>query len=200
MTEFLKIIFNRSDQPISDEELVKGCIKQERKFQNMLYKKYSGKMMGVCLGYTKDKDTAKDLLQDAFIKVFTKIQHYTNEGSLEGWVRRVVVNTAIDYYRKSSKLYVSNTKNEFIPTVDNYILEQLNSEDLIKLIRKLPDGYRLVFNLNVIEGYTHEEIAKQLGITESTSRSQLTRARKLLQEWVLKMSDFKSNNSQSNAG
>ena len=156
-------------------------------------------MMGVCLGYTKDKDAAKDLLQDAFIKIFTKIQHYNNEGSLEGWIRKVVVNTAIDYYRKSSKLYVSNVENETVSTVDNLILDQLNSEDLLKLIRKLPDGYRIVFNLNVVEGYTHEEIAQQLGITESTSRSQLTRARKLLQEWVLKMSDFKSN-TQFNAG
>lgn len=191
MTGFLKLIWNKDDPRHSDELLVKGCIKQDRKCQELLYKKYSRKMMGVCFGYTKDHDAAKDLLQESFIKVFDKIKNYNNDGSLEGWIRRIVVNTAIDYYRKVSKLYVSNIENEKTELVDNLILDQFNNEDLLMLIRKLPEGYRIVFNLNVIEGYTHEEIAEKLGITESTSRSQLSRARKLLQEWILEMSDAK---------
>lgn len=191
MTGFLKLIWNKGDLNLSDELLAEGCSRHDRKCQELLYKKYSSKMMGVCMGYTKDHDTAKDLLQESFIKVFNKIKDYNNEGSLEGWIRRIVVNTAIDYYRKASKLYVANIDNRKTEPIDNLILDQFNNEDLLKLIRKLPEGYRIVFNLNVVEGYTHEEIAEKLGITESTSRSQLSRARKLLQDWILEMSDAK---------
>lgn len=187
MAKLLKFLFTDKNTLLTDEKLVEGCLGKERSYQELLYKKFAAKMMGVCLGYTKDKDAAKDLLQEAFIKVFNNISNYNGQGSLEGWIRRIVVNTAIDQYRKENKLYVSNIEKETPPSVDNSILEQVNSEELLQLIRKLPEGYRMVFNLYAVEGYSHEEIADQLKITESTSRSQLARARKLLQEWITEL-------------
>lgn len=191
MTGILKFIVKKNSNH-DDELLIEGCLKQDRRSQELLYKKYSKRMFGVCLGYAKDHDSAKEILQESFIKVFNKIKDYKSEGSLEGWIRRLVVNTAIDHHRKSSRLYVSNMGDERIESVENEVLEQFNSEELLDLIRKLPEGYRVIFNLSVVEGYSHEEIGEQLGITPSTSRSQLARARKLLQEWILERSNVKS--------
>lgn len=172
----------------SDEELIRNCIQQDRKAQELLYHKFSKKMYGVCLGYAKDRDEAKDILQEGFIKVFTNLKKYTTDGSFEGWIRRIIVNTAIDHYRKSTNEHTSvNIEN--IPDIetDCSVLEAMGAKELIVLIHKLPEGARIIFNLYVVEGYTHKEIAEIMNISEGTSKSQLSRGKQLLQGWLSKL-------------
>jgi RNA polymerase sigma factor (sigma-70 family) len=171
----------------NDRELVEGCLEGRRDCQQQLYKKYASKMFGVCKGYTKDKDDAKDILQEGFIKVFGSLKHYKG-GSLEGWVRRIIVNTCIDYYRKSLKErgFIDIEDARDLP-VEVSVLEKMQAHELLELVNRLPDGARLVFNLYVIEGYTHKEIAEQLQINQGTSKSQFARARMLLQDWVTRL-------------
>ncbi len=152
--------------------------------QEKLYKLYAPKMFGVCLRYAKNHMEAEDVLQEGFIKVFLHLKDYRNEGSLEGWIRRTIVNTAINFYRKSIK----SSKDldidgiEIANSDDETVLDQLSTRELLDAIRELPDGYRIVFNLNVLEGYTHKEIGQMLSLSENTSKSQLSRARQVLQK------------------
>lgn len=149
---------------------------------------YAGKMLAVCLRYTRHRMEAEDILQDAFIKVFDNVSKFGFKGSFEGWVRRIVINTALKKHSKKSY------KNEQIG-IEHYpdlpiepsIYSHLEEEELLKLIAKLPDGYRVVFNLYAIEGYSHKEIAEMLDIQESTSRSQLVKARKWLQTQIVEL-------------
>ena len=171
----------------SEEQLVVECLKNNSSAQKHLY--YSKRMMGVCLRYTKDHDEAQDVLQMGFIKVFEKLDTYNGEGSLEGWIRRVVVNTALDNIRKNKK----NNENIDIEKVDFLLanndanaLDDLKAEDLLKIIQQMPTGFRTVFNMYAIEGYSHKEIAEQLGITVNTSKSQYSRARVCLQNLLMK--------------
>ncbi len=174
----------------SEEELLKGCKKNKRPFQEILYKKYATKMYSICLSYAGDRDMAQDMLQEAFIKIFNKIHTFKLEGSLEGWIRRIVNNTAIDHLRKQTRLNNYITEKDEIEDDINITngLSRLQTQDLMKQIARLPEGARAVFNLYVLEGYSHKEIAKKLNITEGTSKSQFNRARKLLIAWLNKLS------------
>ncbi|WP_245676498.1 RNA polymerase sigma factor [Crocinitomix algicola] len=172
---------------MTEEQLVKECISGNAKAQKTFYDLFARKMMGVCLRYTKDPIEAQDVLQDGFVKVFTKLPKFVNKGSLEGWVRRIMVNTALDQYRKNKKFQrdVEIDSVSFKLEKDDFIVEAMNAEDLLKIIQSIPEGYRIVFNLFAIEGYSHKEIAQQLGVTESTSKSQYSRAKKMLRKLLV---------------
>ena len=171
---------------MSELALVKSCIEGDQRAQRKLFEMYAPKMMGVCLRYTKDVVRAEDVMQDGFIKVFTKLTKYSGNGSLEGWVRRIMVNTALDHLRKENKFNanVSLDDVEYKVEFDGQILSSLMEEDLLKLIREMPDGYRTVFNMFAIEGFSHKEIAKELEISENTSKSQHSRAKAFLRNKV----------------
>jgi RNA polymerase sigma-70 factor (ECF subfamily) len=156
--------------------------------QRMLFEQYASKMMTVCLRYANDSMEAEDMLQDAFIRVFKYIGQFKFEGSFEGWIRRIVVNAALKHLQKK-KLHFSEIKDQRDDShgIEPYAYHHLGEEDLMKLINRLPEGYRIVFNLNVIEGFSHEEIATMLGIQPGTSRSQLVKARKMLQNQILQL-------------
>jgi len=174
----------------SDEELLIGCKENNRLYQEILYRKYAKKMYGICLSYAGDRDMAQDILQESFIKVFKSIHNYKSEGPLEGWIRRIIINTALDHLRQKTKLqkYISD-KDEVIKEVEEIsAIEKLQTQDILNQVAKLPDGARVVFNLYALEGYTHREIADKLEITEGTSKSQYNRARKLLMEMLNKLS------------
>ncbi|MBB6001762.1 sigma-70 family RNA polymerase sigma factor [Arcicella rosea] len=172
----------------TEEALVKACQKGDPKAQRRVYEKYSPKMLGICFRYVHDEFEAEEIMIEGFVKVFDKINSFKLEGSFEGWIRRIMVNESLMYLR-------SNKKTQFEVSYDQILYEpepeqfktDLETKDLLKLIEKLPTGYRTVFNLYAIEGFSHAEIANQLGITESTSKSQLSRARVILQNAVVQM-------------
>ncbi|MCB9296986.1 MAG: sigma-70 family RNA polymerase sigma factor [Lewinellaceae bacterium] len=171
---------------MTEKELIKGCIQEDRYYQQELFRRYSGKMLMVCLRYARHEMEAEDILQDAFIKIFDNIAKFEFKGSFEGWIRRIVINTALkNYSRKSFKQEQIGLDNYPDLPLEPEIYAHLQEEELLRLIAKLPEGYRLVFNLNAIEGYSHKEIADMLGIQESTSRSQLVKARKMLQAMII---------------
>lgn len=170
------------------ENLVEKCKAGERKAQEMLYKQFASKMMGVCLRYATDRMEAEDMLQNGFIRMFQKIGDYRGEGSFEGWVRRIMVHSAIEYYRKHHKMMqvVAVEEGEADSAVNPVAVANLDAKDLMRLIQNLSPGYRMVFNLYAIEGYSHREIAAIVGITEGASKSQLSRARSILKEMIAK--------------
>lgn len=174
-----------SNQFLSDTDLLEGCIRGDRKAQRELYNRFAAKMYGVCLRYAANAEEAEDILQEGFIKVFKKISSFRGEGSFEGWVRRIFVNTAIEHYRKKNYLQPI-TEHEEATVEGKYIsvLDTMAEKDIINLVQQLSPGYRTVFNMYVVEGYTHKQIAEQLGISEGTSKSQLSRAKQILQELV----------------
>lgn len=163
---------------MDESTLVKRCIDGNQKAQRVLFEKYAPKMLAVCLRYSKDSFQAEDVLQNAFIKVFTKLDSFKG-GSLEGWIRRIIVNTSLDQIRKNQKHQdnVPMDSVEYLVETNSYILEGLQETDLLKLINEMPEGYKVVFNLFAIEGYSHKEIAEHLGVSENTSKSQYSRAR-----------------------
>ncbi len=171
---------------MNEQQLIEGCRKGNRKAQKELYEMYSRKMMGVCLRYVSDRETARDLLQDGFVKVFTSLTSYSGTGSFEGWMRKIFVNNALEYLRKSDVLRdatdLSNTAELVQP--DSSVISQMSAAELMQIVNELPIGFRTVFNLFAIEGYSHKEIGEMLRITESTSRSQYTRAKQLLQRRI----------------
>jgi RNA polymerase sigma-70 factor (ECF subfamily) len=171
---------------LTEKELIKRCLSGDRLAQKEMFCLYSGKMMAICLRYSRHRLEAEDILQDSFIKVFTHLSEYRNDGgSLEGWIKRITINTAIKSSLKKSLEYKEigpdQLQEEFIGPD---IFSTLSEEELIKLISSLPSGYRMVFNLHAIEGFSHKEIGELLYIEESTSRSQLTKARRMLQQKV----------------
>lgn len=171
----------------TEEELIDGCKNNDRKFQERVYNKYAGQMYAICLSYAGDKAEAKDILQDGFVKVFTRIDSYTKKGSFGGWIRRIITNTAIDYYRKSSRQkddYVLEEKLYEDEQITNEIMDKIGAEGIMKMVGRLPKGARMVFNLYAVEGFSHKEIARKLKISEGTSKSQYKRARSLLQKWI----------------
>jgi RNA polymerase sigma factor (sigma-70 family) len=169
-----------------DEELIEGCRRQNRQAQKRLYEQYSSKFYALCCRYVKDKMEAEDVLITAFTKILDKIDQYTGEGNFEGWMRRVMVNEALSYLRRNKNMYLETTIEAANYEPDyNKLENQLEAEDLMKLIETLPSGYKIVFNMYAIDGYSHKEIAEQLGITESTSKSQLSRARTALQKSLI---------------
>ena len=171
---------------MSEQKLIKGCKGGESWAQKQLYERYASAMMSVCVRYTGNRESARDLLHDGFIKIFTKINTYTGIGSFSGWVRKVFVTTALESLRANSALKFSADIEEFNDLEDANIsaFEQLSANDLLACIAQLPDGFRTIFNLHAIEGYSHVEIAQMLNIQESTSRSQYYRARQILQKNV----------------
>ncbi len=171
---------------MDEQQLIEGCKNGNRLAQRELYEKFSRKMMAVCLRYVSDRETARDILQDGFVKVFTNIESFAGQGSFEGWVRRIFVNCALEYLRKSDILRESMDLDESNDLVhpDASALEDISAAELMQLVKELPAGFRTVFNMFAIEGYSHKEVGEALGITESTSRSQFTRARQLLQRRI----------------
>jgi RNA polymerase sigma factor (sigma-70 family) len=182
----------------SENELIKGCLKRENSAQKQLYDTYSAKMYGLCYRYVKDSMEAEDILVTAFTKVFDKIEQFKNEGSFEGWIRRIVVNEALTYLRRNRSMYLE-TELEQADREPNYdsLSDHLEAEDLMKMIQALPTGYRIVFNLYAIDGYSHKEIGEQLGISENTSKSQLSRARTYLQKLLVE-NDWAPNQKLNN--
>lgn len=176
---------SQGNQSYSETDLLAGCIRGERRMQQLLYERFAPKMYGVCLRYAGNAEEAEDILQEGYIKVFRKINTFRSEGSFEGWIRRIFVNTAIEYYRK--KTYMQPITEHEEATVEGQylsVLDSLAEQDIIKLVQQLSPGYRTVFNMYVVEGYTHKQIADLLGISEGTSKSQLSRAKHILQEMV----------------
>jgi RNA polymerase sigma-70 factor (ECF subfamily) len=179
-------LFKKSNHTISESDLIAGCIAGDRVMQEELYNRFAPKMYAVCLRYANNSDDAQDLLQEGFIKVYKNIHRFRAEGSFEGWIRRVFINSSIEHLRKkSAKLMTVSEKEEgTIEDTDISALDSMAEKDIIKLIQELSPGYRTVFNLYVIEGFAHKEIAEQLGISEGTSKSQLARAKSILQKKV----------------
>lgn len=170
-------------------KIIQGCLQKERTSQEALFKLFYSSMLTVCLRYTSDRDTAQELLQDSFIKIFEKLEKYEQTGSFEGWIKRVVVNTCIDYYRKSKRdpllydeEYAFKDIDENMEDFDAEAISEMNTAIIMKEIAKLSPAYRTVFNMFVIENYSHKEIAETLGVTEGTSKSNLAKAKMNLQK------------------
>jgi len=167
----------------TERNIIEGCKKQKPEFQKELVLRYSGILMTVCRRYSKDRETAKDILQESLIKIIKSIPNYEERGTFEAWMKRITINTALKYFDKNSfrnEVFILEDLDEQNVIPDIYA--QLGAEELMELIDKLPNGFREVFNLFAIEGFSHKEIGELLNITESTSRSQLTRARSLLKK------------------
>lgn len=159
--------------------------------QEALYMQTSSKMLAVCMRYAKDHMEAEDVLQLGYIKVFQKVKEYRGDGAFEGWIRRIMVNTAIESYRKNLRtMNVVPIEDAYEQPSTGFDFSRLGMQDLLKLIQNLADGYRVVFNMYAIEGYSHKEIAETLGISEGASKSQLSRARGILKEQVTKMENI----------
>lgn len=164
-----------------ERELVKACQNGDAKAQEQLYNAYSARMYAICLRYMGNVDDAKDALQEGFIKVFRNLSKYAFTGSFEGWLKRIFVNTSIEQLRKRKQHTDIEQAPEGLAQLD---LHTIDSEKILDVVQKLPAGYRTVFNMYCVDGYSHKEIAEQLSISESTSKSQLFKARKLLQDWL----------------
>lgn len=176
----------------NDTDLIHGCRRNNREAQNLLFKKFGKKVLAVCCRYASSTDEAKDLQQETFIKVFHHLQKsHIDIQSLEAWVVRIAVNTSIDYFRSLRKIQEMHSNEPTDVVVLPDIWSQLNEEDLIQLIQQIPNPYRLVFNLYIVEGFSHKEIGEKLEITESTSRSYLTRAKEHLKKKIFPVSEFK---------
>ncbi len=179
----MKLIINKSS---TEESLISGCRKKHRQAQRDVYNWLSPRMLAICRRYIKDVNEAESVMITGFMKVLDKIDQYSGEGSFEGWVRRIMVNESLLYIRKNKGMYIE-VDIEYADTEPNYELasENLEADDLLILINGLPIGYRTVFNMFAIEGYSHREIAESLAISENTSKSQLSRARKMLQKQII---------------
>ncbi|MEZ5082368.1 MAG: sigma-70 family RNA polymerase sigma factor [Bacteroidales bacterium] len=175
-----------------DHKIIEECIAGNRRAQSKLYKKYAAGMLGVCLRYSKNKEEAEDILQDGFIKVFTNIKKLKDYYAVEGWIKRIMVNTAITYFKKK-KIYFENIDDiEFAENTEEEAFYPVDAETLMKVIQHLPIGYRTVLNLYVFESYTHREIANLLGISENTSKTQLMKARRHIKSKLLEINKVKT--------
>lgn len=168
-------------------KIIKRCLAGKRAYQRKLYDMFSDKMFGLCLQYTKDYGEAQDVLQDSFIRIFKNLKQFNNKGSFEGWVRRIIINTAIERYRKKNYLYQLEEEIAYYDDIayDN-VLSEMSVDDIMTFIKNLSPQYKMVFNLYAIEGYSHSEISKMLNISEGTSKSNLSRARNILQDKIKK--------------
>lgn len=175
----------RSNHIPSESDLIKGCINGDPQMQRSLYQRFSSMMYGVCLRYSENAEDANDVLQEGFIKVYKNLDKFRGDGSFEGWVRRIFINTSIEHYRKKVKLYnVSEVQENTVEDTDLSALDSLAVKDIMNIINELSPGYKQIFNLHVVEGYSHKEIADMLGITEGTSKSQLARAKGVLKKII----------------
>ena len=173
---------------MDEKQLIEGCINGDRRAQKALYDKYSRRMMAVCQRYLKDIEDARDLMQEGFIKLYTNINKYSGEGSFDGWVRKIFVNCALERLRQNDILKYADdiSENYFTEIPDEDTTSDISSDEIMMYVRSLPDGFRTVFNMFAIEGYSHKEIGTELNISESTSRSQYMRARNMLQKMMIK--------------
>jgi RNA polymerase sigma-70 factor (ECF subfamily) len=180
---------------VSLEQLINNCIKQDAKAQSQLYKQFASKLFSLCLKYSKNYAEAEDNLHDAFITVFSKIDQYNNKGSFEGWLKRIAINTSLQRYRDSTGVF-DIVNEERIEDVSVDINDgDVSIDFLLQIIQELPDRYRLIFNMYVLDGYSHVEISELINISTGTSKSNLARARMILKE---KIEDYKANlNSRS---
>ncbi|MDD2982069.1 MAG: sigma-70 family RNA polymerase sigma factor [Crocinitomicaceae bacterium] len=174
---------------MDDSALINECVKGNAKAQKMLFDKFAPKMMTVCLRYASDSMEAEDILQDGFVKTFNKLVDFKQEGSLEGWIRRIMVNTALDAIRKNKKYAQDANIDDVGFKISNFesASDDIQAEDLLKLINSMPEGYKVVFNLFAIEGYSHKEISELMNISENTSKSQYSRARSYLRTRLEKL-------------
>lgn len=184
----LSTLWYNIQHQMTEETLIKGCVAEDRECQRELYKRFSGKMMAVCLRYASSRMEAEDMLQEGFIKVFDNIGKFKMEGSLEGWVRRIMVNNAINKIRANKIKFeeLGNVSDDFLQH-DKSIIDKMSEQDILKLISQMPQGYKYVFNMYAIEGLSHKEIADNLGIEEASSRSQYAKAKKYLQQQIIKL-------------
>jgi len=177
---------------LGEEELIERCRNKDSKAQKILYDRYAGLMLGICMRYVYERAEAEDILQEGFLKIFTKITEFEGRGSFEGWLKRVFVNTAITHYHKSSKHnkyhYEIGDVQESKFEKETYTESEFTRDELFKVVDSLPEGYKMVFNLYAIEGYKHKEISKLLEIDINTSKSQYSRAKKLIRK---KLNQFK---------
>lgn len=172
---------------LSEEEMIKGCIDGNRICQRELYDRNASKMLGVCMRYAKDKAEAEDMLQEGFIKVFKNISRFRNEGSFEGWIRQIMVFTAINLFNQRKRKFKESLDTEFYDApVDDQVIEKIAAKEIVALVQQMPEGYRTIFNLYAVEGYTHREIGELLNIAEGTSKSQYSRAKQYMQESLTK--------------
>ena len=170
----------------SEKKIIEGCIRGKSKAQYQLYRKYSSVLLGIALRYTSNKSEAEDVLQEAFVKIYIKMDTYKFDGSFEGWLKRIVVNTALNHNRSKKKeqlvraMHPGDEYQISKEPSEEQIMPQFNAEDLLNMVQELPKGYRVVFNLYVVEGYTHKEIGEILDVSENTSKTQLFKARAML--------------------
>jgi RNA polymerase sigma factor (sigma-70 family) len=182
-----------------DDSIIEGCVEGKRSAQSVLYRKFSAIMLAICLRYAQNRDEAEDILQEAFLKIFQNIGSYRKEGSFEGWMKRVIINHALNYYRKNRKLpFLEDIEriNETDIMEENieYSVNHapVSADKLIALIQMLPPGYRMVFNMYVFEEYSHKEISEALNISENTSKTQLLKARRMLRKKLFELNLLKN--------
>jgi RNA polymerase sigma factor (sigma-70 family) len=179
---------------VSDPEIIEGCVRHNRKAQQMLYDKYSRFLLGICIRYADDKAEAEDILQDSFLKIFFSIKDFSGTGSFAGWLRKVAVNTAITHYHKNLKHRYHIEIEEYVSIetgTGSFEESYFSSDELYLVMNDLPAGYKMVFNLYAVEGYKHKEIAEMLGIDTNTSKSQYSRAKAVLRDKLEKLRKLK---------
>ena len=175
------------------EKIIEGCLKNDRKAQKALFDRFSPKMLAICTRYISEKQAAEDVMITGFMKVFEKINQFRMQGSLEGWIRKLMINEALLYIRANKSVHLVSESN----TSETYLVMEAHecsydAEQLLEMVKQLPPGYRAVFNMYAIDGYSHKEIALELDITESTSKSQLHKARTLLQQRIVELENGRS--------
>lgn len=171
------------EENLGIQDIIEGCIRQQRQAQKLLYETFAPKLFAVCLAYSHDHAEAEDTLHDGFLKIFTNIKQYKGDGSFEGWLRRIMVNTALEKYRRNHKMMAIAENIRAVSERNiEHVLEELSAKEIMEAVQRLTPQYRLVFMLYAIEGYNHKEIGTMLNISEGTSKSNLSRARAILQE------------------
>ncbi len=169
----------------NEDEVVQGCILKDRHCQKLLYERYYGSMMAVCMRYASDREEARDVLHEGFMKVFKNLERFKQGTNLGAWIRRIMINTSIDHYRKNAKKPSLVEINHAVHEADGHdVVAEMSASEIMKLVQKLSPAYRAVFNLYVVEGYSHKEVGKELGISEGTSKSNLAKARSKLQKMI----------------
>ena len=181
---------------MSELQIIEGCARHERKAQKVLYEKYSRLLLGVCMRYASNKSEAEDILQDSFLKIFFRITDYSGTGSFVGWLRKVVVNTAITHYHVNLKYRYHVEIEEYVSVESGsagFDEDFFTADELYKVLNELPRGYRMIFNLYAVEGYKHKEIAEMMGIDTNTSKSQYSRAKAVIRDKLEKLGKLKDN-------
>ncbi len=176
----------------TEQDMIQGCIKGNLSSQKQLYEQYAGKMLAVCMRYARDRSEAEDMLQEAFLKVFQNIGKFKFEGSFEGWIRRIMVFSAINYYKQRSRKFKEDLDQQHIDVAYNEeIIDRISAKEIMELVQQMPEGYKIIFNLFAIEGFSHKEISEELGIAIGTSKSQYARAKQYMQNLLAKHDHFK---------